>query len=111
MVAYIYIIECEDGSLYTGIAKDIRKRMKQHVNTTASKYTRSKKIRELRCLWKCDSYSDAAKLEYAIKSLTREKKLTLIQDGDKVREFFPKLEDVCYEKLPLFDIWEDEKDI
>lgn len=96
-MAYIYIIECEDFSLYTGITKDIRARLKMHAKGTASKYTRSRKFRRLRALWTCSSYGDAARLEYAIKQIPRGEKLKLIENPFLVSSYFHKLSDAYYE--------------
>lgn len=105
-VAYIYVVECEDSSLYTGIAKDIRARMEQHKKGTASKYTRSRKIKCLRALWKCEDYNAAAKLEYAFKSLGRKEKLRIIEEPELINGYFENLCDFHFEAQPLFDIWE-----
>ncbi len=104
-MAYIYVIECEDNSLYTGIAKDIRARMALHIKGTASKCTRSKKIKCLRALWSCPSYSDAARLEYAFKRLTKKEKLEIVENPQLVNGYFEKLCDICFEVEALFDIW------
>ena len=69
---YIYIIECIDNSLYTGIAKDIVKRLKEHYFQTknCAKYTKSHKMIGLRALWFTDSKIIASKVEYQIKTTT-----------------------------------------
>lgn len=103
-MAYIYIIKCNNESLYTGIAKDIKARMKQHVKGTAAKYTRSKKIKELCALWSCENYSDAGKLEYAIKQLTRAQKQELISGGDFPNKISEKLDTTLYCREEVFDI-------
>lgn len=104
-MAYIYIVRCEDDSLYTGITKDIKARMKAHLTGTGkAKYTRSRKIRQLCALWTCESYRDAARLEYAVKTLTRSKKLELIADPESVNGLFEHLSDIHFETSELFDI-------
>ncbi|MBP3579993.1 MAG: GIY-YIG nuclease family protein [Clostridia bacterium] len=105
IVAYIYIIRCEDNSLYTGIAKDIKARMKEHINATAAKYTSSHRIKQLCALWECESYRDAARLEYAIKTLTKSKKEALVLSPESVNGYFQKLENIHYEIKKTFDIW------
>lgn len=97
--AFVYMIKCRDGSLYTGITKDLAQRMKDHYGKTekAAKYTKSRGIREIMMVWEVDSYRAAARLEYAIKRLTREKKLQLIaRPEEKLRAFFPKLSEEVY---------------
>lgn len=104
-VAYIYIVQCENGSLYTGITKDIEKRLKNHAEGTGpshAKYMRSHKPTELCALWETDDYNVAAKLEYAIKKkLSRAQKLELIEKQDCVHEFFPHLEEYNYKALDV----------
>lgn len=83
MSAYTYIVRCDDGSLYTGIAKDIRRRIKTHIekNKAAAKYTKSRAVVSLEALWEAVDYSAAARLEYWIKSLKKSEKESLIASG------------------------------
>lgn len=92
--AYVYMAECEDGSIYTGIAKDIKARMKEHYFKTGkgAKYTRSRGVQRILMVWEAKDYSSAARLEYAIKHINRAKKLELIAAAEeKIPRFFPKL--------------------
>ena len=76
---YVYIVECADGSLYTGITTDVRRRLLEHnYSFKAAKYTRSR--RPVRMMWtkECENRSEASKEEYRIKRLSRKKKLELI---------------------------------
>ena len=75
---FVYIVRCADGSLYTGIAKDVCRRCQQHNAGTASRYTRSRLPVELVYQESLASRSPALKREAAIKALSRRKKLTLI---------------------------------
>lgn len=79
MSYFVYILECSDGSLYTGITKDVTKRLNEH-NTSdkGAKYTKAR--RPVKLLYKEPSIdrSSASKREYEIKKLTRLKKLQLI---------------------------------
>jgi len=72
---YVYILECEDGSFYTGVTNDINVRMKTHAEGKGSKYVYKKGFRELLRTKKCKDKSDACKCEYAIKQLPKNKKL------------------------------------
>lgn len=76
---FVYILRCADGSLYTGITKDLQRRCQQHADGTASRYTRSR--RPTRMVWQeaQPSRSSALKRELAIKAMTREDKLALIR--------------------------------
>lgn len=89
---YVYIIECEDGSLYTGIAKDFNKRFDLHKANQGAKYTRSHKAKVLKALWMTDDRSSALKLEYRIKQLKREQKLLLISNENSLNCFIDMLD-------------------
>ena len=77
---YVYMVMCEDESIYTGIARDVKARMKEHFYKTgkSAKYTRSRGVKRILMVWEAKSYSSAARLEYAIKRVTRKNKLFLI---------------------------------
>lgn len=79
-MAYLYIVRCADGSLYTGIAADIAKRMKEHLarDGHGAKYTRAHPVKELAGLWRTPDLKTAARLEWRVKQLPREKKLALL---------------------------------
>ncbi|HEV7498776.1 MAG TPA: GIY-YIG nuclease family protein [Vicinamibacteria bacterium] len=71
---FIYMLRCGDGSLYTGIAKDLEQRLERHRLGKASKYTRSRLPVTL--VWKRRvlAWSRALREEHRIKSLTRAQK-------------------------------------
>ena len=75
---FIYILRCGDGSLYTGIAKDLVRRLGQHQRGTASRYTRAHQPVTL--VWKRRvlSWSRALREEHRIKTLTRAEKELLV---------------------------------
>ena len=75
---FLYILKCSDGTLYTGITNDISRRISQHNNGSASRYTRSR--RPVQCLYyePCHSRSHALKRELAVKSLPKKEKEKLI---------------------------------
>lgn len=78
---YLYILKCNDGSLYTGITPDIDERLAKHQSGKGSKYVRSRLPIELVYTETHPDKSSAAKREYAVKKLSRAKKLKLIQGG------------------------------
>jgi putative endonuclease len=78
---YVYIVECSDGNLYTGISNNISKRIIEHNLGIGSKYTRGRRPVKLLAKWDCADKSQASKMEYKIKRLTREAKLRSITDG------------------------------
>lgn len=75
---YIYILECSDGSLYTGITTDVNRRLLEHNSGKGAKYTRSRLPVKIRAVFESQSRSEALKEEYRIKQLSREEKLKLL---------------------------------
>lgn len=75
---FVYILKCEDSTLYTGITNDKEKRLSQHNNGKASKYTRVRLPVEMVYSEASDTRSSASKREWQIKQLTRKQKLKLI---------------------------------
>ena len=71
----IYILECQDGSFYTGITNDVEARMKAHATGKGSKYVKSKGFKELLRTKKCKDKSEACKLECVVKKLNKKDKL------------------------------------
>ena len=78
MKYFVYILECRDKSLYTGITWNLSKRVKEHFNGT-SKYTRRKLPVKLVYFEKPIDKISAAKREREIKGWSRTKKLELIE--------------------------------
>lgn len=70
----LYILKCEDNTLYTGITNDLARRVEQHNAGTASRYTRSRRPVSVVHQEPCRNKSFALKKEYAIKALTRKEK-------------------------------------
>jgi len=80
MSYFVYILKCSDGSLYTGITKNITKRLEEHnIGDKGAKYTKAR--RPVKLLYQESSLnrSTASKREYEIKKFTRLKKLQLTQ--------------------------------
>lgn len=78
-MVFVYILECNDGTLYTGCSNDVNKRLAQHNKGTASKYTRSRRPVKLVYMEETESKSAALKREIAIKKMSRSQKLKLIE--------------------------------
>ena len=66
---YVYILQCNNNSLYTGVTNNLHKRMKIHESGKGSKYVRAKGFKQLLKFKKCENKSDAHKAEYQIKQL------------------------------------------
>jgi putative endonuclease len=75
---YIYILECSDGTLYTGITTDVNRRLLEHNSGKGAKYTRVRRPVVLRASFEAKNRSEASKEEYRIKQLNRTEKLKLI---------------------------------
>lgn len=75
----IYIIECKDGKLYTGITNNLNRRVKQHNSGNGGKFTKCRIPVKLLYSEKSSSRSAALKREVQIKRLPRPKKLKLIK--------------------------------
>ena len=78
MTWQIYIIECNDGSLYTGITNNLDKRITAHNAGLGAKYTKSRRPVYLRYSEFATDRKHASQREYAIKSLTKSAKIELI---------------------------------
>ena len=79
---YLYILCCGDGTLYTGITTDVEKRLEQHRSGKGAKYTRGRTPLELVYREECGTHSDALKRECAVKALSREQKLRMIEKSE-----------------------------
>ncbi len=77
---YVYIVRCCDNTLYTGIAKDIEKRIFDHNNSkVGARYTKSRRPVTLVRHQEAGDRNEASKLEYKIKRIGKEKKEALIK--------------------------------
>lgn len=83
---FVYILRCVDGSLYTGIAKDLERRLAQHRAGRASRYTQGR--RPVALVWskEVDSWSAALREEIRIKALGRRGKEALLGTGKGAAE-------------------------
>jgi putative endonuclease len=77
---FVYIAECNDGSLYCGIAGDVEARIAKHDAGKGARYTRGRGPLVVRAVKKCKTHGDALRLEIAVKKLTREAKALLFED-------------------------------
>jgi len=77
---YVYVLECADGSYYTGYTTDIERRIAEHDAGEGAKYTRGRTPVELRYSEEHGSKSAAMSREYEIKQLSRRQKERLVGD-------------------------------
>jgi putative endonuclease len=76
--AWVYLLRCADGSLYTGWTIDLDARLRRHGAGTASAYTRSRRPVELALALPMDDRTAARREEARIKALSRSEKLALV---------------------------------
>lgn len=83
----LYIVRCADGSLYTGIATDVEKRIAEHAHgLRGAKYLRGKGPLEIVFSEPAGDRAAASRLEYRVKRMTREQKLELIAGERRLRD-------------------------
>ena len=81
MSAWVYLLRCADGSLYTGWTVDVERRLARHAAGTASAYTRSRRPVELALALPMADRTAARREEARIKALSRTQKLELVGAG------------------------------
>lgn len=78
---YLYMLRCEDNSIYTGITTDVEKRFKQHFLGKGAKYTKSHKVKKIEIIMEFKNRSEASKKEYLVKNLGKSMKEELIREN------------------------------
>ncbi len=74
---FVYMLQCSNGSLYTGITTDVKKRLKVHNSGKGSAYVRAHRPAKLVAFTESENRSAASSLEYSVKALSRSKKTAL----------------------------------
>lgn len=87
----VYILRCKDDTLYTGSTDDFPKRLEAHRQGKGAKYTRGRGPLEPVYIEQCEDRSAALKREYAVKQLSRQEKLALVE-AEGNQESTPKEE-------------------
>jgi len=77
MTWFLYLIECKDGSIYTGITVDVLARYAMHEKGKGAKYTRSRPPRRLLAIRAYPDRASASRAEYAIKRLSKAAKRSM----------------------------------
>jgi len=85
-----YLVRCSDNSLYCGISNDIKNRLIEHNSGKGAKYTRSRRPVELVGISSEMTKSEALKLEYRIKQLPADKKLSKLKRKENVMAILKK---------------------
>lgn len=79
--AFVYMLLCADGTLYTGWTNDMEKRLAAHRAGKGAKYTRSRLPVRLVYLEQLETKREAMRRECAVKRLSRREKLALLESG------------------------------
>ena len=77
--AFVYLLRCDDGTLYCGWTNDLERRLRAHSQGTASRYTRNRRPVKLAWFKALGSRSEAMREEARIKRLSRAEKLRLMR--------------------------------
>jgi putative endonuclease len=85
-LSYCYIVECSDGSFYTGWTVDVQRRVKEHNAGRGARYTRARRPVQLAYTEKLPSIRAAMHRERAIKRLSHDQKRDLIETNNKTDE-------------------------
>jgi len=80
-VHHVYVVECADGTYYTGYTTDVARRVEEHDAGEGAKYTRGRTPVTLVHTEAFETKSDAMSREYAIKQLSRAEKERLVEDA------------------------------
>ncbi len=98
---FVYMIRCADGSLYSGITTDINRRFAEHVSGggKGAKYTAFHPPVGVAALWRTDGKSNASKLEYRLKRLSKSDKEKLCLNTFEIGDFIGKDTD-CSAYIP-----------
>ena len=89
---FVYVVGCADGSLYTGFAADVKKRVREHYFRlpSAAKYSKSHPVKSLELVFALLEKSDALKLEARFKRLSHGQKLSVIEKPERLFELLPE---------------------
>lgn len=90
MPHYTYIVECTNGSLYTGYTDNVDARIRKHNSGKGAAYTRSFGPVSLLACWQFESKSEAMRFEWQVKRLTRASKLKLIESTSHISYEVPQ---------------------
>ena len=89
---FLYLIECADGSLYTGIATDVEARFVAHASGKGARYTRARKPLRVMASFELAGRSEASRAEYWVKRLPVQQKRALIAGERTLQSVLPPAE-------------------
>jgi putative endonuclease len=88
---FLYMLECADGSVYTGIAIDVAARFAQHANGTGARYTRSRKPVQVLVQFEFADRASASSAEYWVKRLSPAQKRALASGARTLESVLPEV--------------------
>ena len=83
---FVYILECANERLYTGITTDLAARFRKHVSGKGAMFTRLNRPSRMIAAQRCKDRSDASKLEWLVKGLRPEKKRALAAQWPRIKD-------------------------
>lgn len=98
---YVYMLRCDDNSIYTGITNDIKRRINEHLakDKKCAKYTLNHNVIKLEALWQTENRVLASKLEFWIKKLSKAQKEELITNNNLSTLLNEKIDVTKYERV------------
>jgi putative endonuclease len=101
MAWFLYLLECSDGSIYTGIATDVQARFDKHASGEGARYTRSRKPVRVLASFELADRSGASKAEYWVKRLTAVDKRALAAGLTTLESVLPEPQMEPVEQAPV----------
>jgi putative endonuclease len=101
MAWFLYLLECSDGSIYTGIATDVQARFDKHASGAGARYTRSRKPVRVLASFELANRSGASKAEYWVKRLTAVDKRALAAGLRSLESVLPEPERESERESPV----------
>ncbi|WP_027210217.1 GIY-YIG nuclease family protein [Burkholderia sp. WSM2232] len=89
MAWFLYLLECSDGSVYTGIATDVAARFEKHASGAGARYTRSRKPVCVLASFELANRSSASRAEYWVKRLSADQKRALAAGARTLESVMP----------------------
>jgi putative endonuclease len=83
----VYVVRCKDGTLYTGVARDVAARIAMHDAGRGARYTRGRGPLTLLATKKCATHGDALRVEMALKKRSRDEKERLVASPRRLAGF------------------------
>lgn len=83
MPYYVYVLQCSDGSFYTGYTKNLDSRVRLHMNGNGARYTRTHKPKKLVYSEQYESRAEAMKRERKLKTLSHREKIVLAKSKSR----------------------------